>query len=475
MTFVRNLLLLAAVIGASLTTLPSLAQTDIPQQLLDRPPIAAPTEKVAVGAIPVVLSESQEADNFASGLLQGLMAGGRTKGVGVVVVKDDHVIVQRNYGAVSADTRFAVGAMAAVFDSLATMQMIERGKLTENQDVAQALGEGGTRGMTVAQVLTRQAGDPQLLARAVQKASGLALYDYAAKEIAAPLGMAATGPRGGGLETTLTDMSHLAIALVNGGAYGNGRILESQTVDLMERNHFAPHPALPGAAYGFVEMFRNGWRALQHDGAVRDFTARMVIVPEAKIAYVVLAEGHPGEQFWRALDNGLFDKLFPPRKPEQNVVAATPAPALAEAQKLAGSYESVRDNRTAPTQLKLGRRLFVRAMADGSLVLTGTENGTLHPAAGGYWDDGNGNLRAAARGNELVLSTGIYAPLPFYKRADVYAFLALLTAAATAAYIFYRRRKVPKTAYPREVLAGAAACILLLLISGLVWLLSPVA
>jgi CubicO group peptidase (beta-lactamase class C family) len=278
-----KILFLAAFLGAGFEALPSAAQTEIAPELLNRPPVAAPTSKIQVGAIPVVLSESQEVDNFTAGLLRGLLADGSTKGAALIVVKDDHVMLQRTLGTVTVDTRFPVGALAGVFDALGAMRLIEGGQLKENQDIGQALGESGSRGMTVAQVLTRQGGDPQLLARAVEKASGRAFYDYATKEIAAPLGMTATAARNGRLETTLADMSHLATALVNGGAYGTGRILEPATVDLMERNHFAPHPAIPGAAYGFPEMLHNGWRALQHDGATREYTARMVIVPEAKV------------------------------------------------------------------------------------------------------------------------------------------------------------------------------------------------
>jgi len=200
-----------------------------------------------------------------------------------------------------------------------------------------------------------------------------------------------------------------------------------------------------------------------------------VIVPEAKVAYVILAQGNPGDRFWRALDDGLFDQLFPPRKPAQTA-GAQPPPGAGEARALAGVYETVRDGRTLPTALKMGRRLFVRATADGSLVLSGSENDTLHPSPGGYWDNGNGNLRAMPSGTELVLSTGIYVPLAFYKRAEFYAVLAFLAALATAAYIVYEKRKSPKPVFPSDiVVAAASACILFLLVSGFVWLFSPAA
>jgi hypothetical protein len=79
-------------------------------------------------------------------------------------------------------------------------------------------------------------------------------------------------------------------------------------------------------------------------------------------------------------------------------------------------------------------------------------------------------------GTELVLSTGIYVPLAFYKRAEFYAVLAFLAALATAAYIVYEKRKSPKPVFPSDiVVAAASACILFLLVSGFVWLFSPAA
>ena len=472
---IAKILFLAAFVGVNFEAFPSAAQTDIAPELLNRPPVAAPTSKIEVGAIPVVLSESQEVDNFANGLLRGLLAEGSTTGIGVIVVKDDHLMLQRMIGSVTAETRFPVGALAGLFGALGTMRQIERGQLKEDQDIAQAMGETGSRGMTVAQVLTQQAGTPQLLTRAVEKASGTAFDDYATKEIATPLGMTSTAARAGRLETTLTDMGYLAIALVNGGAYGTGRILEPASIDLMERNHFAPHPALPGAAYGFPEILRDGWRALQYDGATSDYGARIVIVPEAKVGYVILAQGNPGDRFWRGLDDGLFDELFPPRKPALTA-GAQPPPGPAEANRLAGAYEPVHDARTLATTLKIGRRVFVHPTTDGSLVLSGAENDTLRPQPGGYWDNGNGNIRAVPRGSELVLSSGIYEPLAFYKRAEFYALLALLAAIATAGYIVYEKRKSPNAIFPSDyVLAAAGACVLLLFVSGFVWLLSPLA
>src|SRR5258706_2457037 len=72
-----------------------IAQTDAAPESLDRPPVAAPTSKIQVGAIPIVLSASQEIENFAAGPIQGLLTDGRGDGVAVLIVPDHHTMPQR--------------------------------------------------------------------------------------------------------------------------------------------------------------------------------------------------------------------------------------------------------------------------------------------------------------------------------------------------------------------------------------------
>ena len=456
----------------------SVAQSDAAADSLNRPPVAAPTSKIEVDAIPVVLSASQEIDNFASGLLQGLLADGRANGVAVAMVKDDHLMLQRNLGSVGPDTSFAADELSGLLDTIAAMQFIERGRLATNADIGTALGEAAPRGITVEQVLTRQAGNPALLARVVEKLSGMRIDDYIVKEIAGPLGMSSTIPHDDRLETTITDLSHLAIALVNGGAFHDGRILQPATVDLMERTHFTPHPALPGRAYGFAELRRNGWRALQEDGRTGEFAARLVVVPDAKLGYVLVARGRTDAPFWRALDDGLLDKSLAPRAAADSGPSTTaPAPDPAAARAVAGLYEPARGGAFSLAVLKLGdRRLNVRAGSDGALILSGAENAVLAPRPGGYWGTADGNLNAVPEDGGLLLSTGAYRPLPLYKRPELYGWLALLAAlGAPATYYYERRRKLERIFPSDSVLAAASASIVLLLLCVFVWLFAPAA
>jgi CubicO group peptidase (beta-lactamase class C family) len=450
---------------------PTAAQSDVSPDLLNRPPVAAPTAKIETGAIPVVLSESQEADNFASGLMQGLMFDSRVKGIALVIVKGDHVMLQRNVGAVTPGTRFAADGLSEIFNAVAVMQQVERGRLMLDADVSKAIGEKDPRGMTLADVLASQSGDNSLLVRALEKSSGAGLFDYMAKEIAQPLGMTATAYRDERLETNLDDLSRLAIVLVNGGSFQSAHILMPATVDLMESTRFLTHPALPGWAYGFAEMRRNGWRALQHDGVMGDFGSRLVIAPEAKLAYLIVAEGRTDKEFWRTLDNGLFDKLLATRNTQIGGLAGTPALTEADARRVAGVYEPIRNQAAGMAGLKRGGRVNVRADGGAVLILTGAENATLTPRPGGYWTNADGNLNAVTSDGELLLSSGIYTPLAFYKRFDLYAWFALLVALLAGGLAYYEAHQASAVRFPSDTVVGlASACGVFVLLSLVAWL-----
>jgi hypothetical protein len=330
--------------------------------------------------------------------------------------------------------------------------------------------------MTLAQVLAFQAGDPSLVRQALEKASGGSADDYIAKQIFQPLGMRASRMQNGETETTLADMSHLATALVHDGAFENGQILQQASVARMEESRYAPHPVLPGAAFGFTEMLRNGWRGLQHDGIARGFESRLVVVPETKTAYFIIVEGKAGAEFWRALDNGFFDKLFPPRNsPAQAASGAAPPPEPAEANHVAGFYQPLRDVAGSVAPLKLGGVLRVRALSEGSLALTGDEDATLAPKPGGYWESGDRSIVAVARDGQLMLSTGSYAPLALYKRPEFYALLGLLAAFATGGLIWREGRNKSVVPYLSDPVLGAATISIgFVLLSIFVWLFSPV-
>jgi hypothetical protein len=243
---------------------------------------------------------------------------------------------------------------------------------------------------------------------------------------------------------------------------------------LMQSTHYALHPLLPGAAYGFTEMRRHAWRALQHDGIAGDFASRLVIVPEAKLAYFIVVDGTAGPQFWRALDNGLFDKLLPtPGRDVSATSASAPAPVQADADALAGQYEAIRNRATEAAPLKIADRIAVRAGQAGALILTSAESVTLLPRPGGYWESADGDVTAVSVMRKLVLDTGAYGRLALYKRPMLYLLLALFAFLAGAGIFVFDRRRTQKKHLPRAaapVLAGVG--VIFVLLSAAFWFLS---
>ena len=125
----------------------------------------------------------------------------------------------------------------------------------------------------------------ELLAYLVERVSGQPFEEYVAERIFAPLGMGHTVYRvfgiepdrlampymqcfgvyipmghyeigslgAGGIRTTLSDLSRFLIALMNGGVFGDARILSEETVEMMQSAHWS-EPSAQGFSYGLGWM-----------------------------------------------------------------------------------------------------------------------------------------------------------------------------------------------------------------------------
>jgi hypothetical protein len=456
--FVHRFLLAVGVLSFSLSA--ALAQTAVPDALKNRPPVAAPTSQIEVAPIEVVRSKAEMINDFGGGLLQGLLTGRGLRNAALVAAQDNRVIVSRTFG----DGNFEEVLYSDFFAPLAVLQYMERQRLNLGTDVSSVVG-GSSTGVSVRDVLTQRA-DPGALRRIVEAVFGNDYRAYVADNIVTPL--AGSNPS----QPVEQTLGRLLVALLNDGAFEGRQIFAPDTVSLMRQTQYSIHPALPGWTYGFAEMNRNGWRALHRDGVwhmTPALEARMVIVPEARLGYVVIVEGNPGAAFWRTFDDALFDRILP----RENAVAADappePAPDPRQANALAGLYEASAEPLAvaAPS----AQFLAVRAGDDGSLHLSGAETAVLTPQPGGYWAAADGNLNAVASDGRLVLSTGLYSPLAWWKRPLSYAALTLLFAFGAAGVLIGERRKQSPS-----MLAVALSCAVavMLLATLFVWHITPV-
>ncbi len=156
----------------------------------------------------------------------------------------------------------------------------------------------------------------------VERVSGLPWEDYIERRILEPLGMERTtgreplpdglapalsqgyAPRKGGFEaqllelspggapagsmsSTAADMATFMLAFLDGGAVGDARILEEDTVARMLDRHFGHDPQLPGNGLGFFEMSSHGTRILGHGGNTQWFHNTLALFPEHDLGLFV--------------------------------------------------------------------------------------------------------------------------------------------------------------------------------------------
>ena len=194
------------------------------------PPVAAPTSKVQVDAIPLVRSQIEQAADFVSGLLRGLRADERVQDVSVVVVQNQHRPLRTSSGTVDAGAQFPAGGIERALYAVAVMQLVESGQLRPDQDIGILL-DGAASGVLLGDLMAGQGGDTATIVRVIEKTAGKPASDIVITRIFRPLGMTASTINNGLFRTLMADMERFAAALVNGGSSENGTILQASSVE----------------------------------------------------------------------------------------------------------------------------------------------------------------------------------------------------------------------------------------------------
>ncbi|KAK9728608.1 hypothetical protein K7432_000955 [Basidiobolus ranarum] len=89
----------------------------------------------------------------------------------------------------------------------------------------------------------------------------------------------------GGLFTTASDMSRFMMAQLNEGISQEGnRVLQKQSVEQMQAQHYSSHPLLDGVCYGYFETkYENGIRMISHAGDLFGQTSQISLFPDEKL------------------------------------------------------------------------------------------------------------------------------------------------------------------------------------------------
>lgn len=167
-----------------------------------------------------------------------------------------------------------------------------------------------------------------------------------------------------GLYSTVSDMAHFLIAQMEGGKYGEKRILSDAFIQEMHRRQFAEDPRLAGRTYGFYERYVNGQRAIGHGGNIRGFASLLMLVPRDHVGFF-LVFNRDESRFEGDFIHSFFDRFYP----ETNNVPDEPMRlSAADSQKFTGSYRSnPYSRRTFEKLITLYWQFHITANPDGTL------------------------------------------------------------------------------------------------------------
>jgi CubicO group peptidase (beta-lactamase class C family) len=241
----------------------------------------------------------------------------------------------------------------------------------------------------------------------VQRVSGERFEDYVQKHIFEPLGMehssfgqplpdalaplmakgyksASDGkpqpfelidpPPAGALSSTAMDMARFMIAQLQGGRFGDTRILQQATAELMHSRQYTAAPGLNGFDLGFYQENRNGQRIIGHGGDTIVFHSDLHLMLDANVGVFMSFNSAGNEGGAGVIRDAIFhaflDRYFPYEAPPQK----TADTAKADAARVAGWYESSRRNESAMKVLYLFGQISVTPHDDGTVDVAALKN-----------------------------------------------------------------------------------------------------
>ncbi|MBU1671372.1 MAG: beta-lactamase family protein [Actinobacteria bacterium] len=124
------------------------------------------------------------------------------------------------------------------------------------------------------------------------------------------------------MSSTANDLASFGIAMLQLGAFEDGRILEEDTAVRMQTQLFTNDPRLPGWTPAFMEMAVNGRRVLWMSCDTEVFSGGFYLVPDEGVALVALYNSPGGKEGRDELLEAFMDRYFPVESPAVPGVAA---------------------------------------------------------------------------------------------------------------------------------------------------------
>ncbi|HJW65964.1 MAG TPA: serine hydrolase domain-containing protein, partial [Candidatus Bathyarchaeia archaeon] len=239
----------------------------------------------------------------------------------------------------------------------------------------------------------------------IEQTSGLSFEEYVQANILEPLGMHSTtlqqslpsdfaremsksytftngsaqpvplgnymGKPAGTMISTATDMAHFIIAHLQNGVYGNSRILQEATAQLMHSQLFTMDSRVPGLAHGFQEYHINGQRIIGHFGVLDAFYSSLMLIPEQDLGWFIVYNGDNSLASPGAFLITFLNHYFPT---ESYVAPSPPSDFSQRASQYTGIYRNARiPHSTFNKLISLSAEFEVTSSPHGTILLKGTE------------------------------------------------------------------------------------------------------
>lgn len=174
----------------------------------------------------------------------------------------------------------------------------------------------------------------------------------------------------GAMSGSATDMANFMIAQLQGGRFGDKRILQQVTADLMHSPQHTAAPGLNGFALGFYQEDSHGQRIIGHGGDTTLFHSDLHLMLDANVGIFMSFNSAGSEGGAHVIRKAIFKAFLDRYFPHAAAAEPTLATAKADAARVAGWYESSRRNDSALRALYLLGQTRVVPQADGTIVVS---------------------------------------------------------------------------------------------------------
>ncbi|MBX2957042.1 MAG: beta-lactamase family protein [Cyclobacteriaceae bacterium] len=127
----------------------------------------------------------------------------------------------------------------------------------------------------------------------------------------------------GAASASAADMTHLMLAYLNNGAYGDFTLLDSTTFSIMKSEVKRHHPAVNPMRYGFMDLSQNGVTAIGHGGDTFWFHSLLAILPDHNAGLFISFNTDTGGGTYINVFEAFMDRYFPDTTALQPVMPVT--------------------------------------------------------------------------------------------------------------------------------------------------------